>query len=172
VCTNARTVRSVDGVATLAIALKDAQRRYHLAWYVSHKGHADDSEAAGENPSSSGPSVAAPGDQYDERSAELMDVLAMLYFVVEVFRSDETFGDELSKCSTRYELTASGHYPSFTCHAVPDGREHEGQTTKGVPSQKVLAARLESLASLSWGNERGISRQNSCERRSGSANGR
>jgi hypothetical protein len=25
-----------------------------------------------------------------------MDILAMLYFVVEVFRSDETFGDELS----------------------------------------------------------------------------
>jgi len=34
---------------------------------------------------------------YDERSAELMDVLAMLYFVVEVFRTDDTFGDELSR---------------------------------------------------------------------------
>lgn len=36
-------------------------------------------------------------DPYDERSAEFMDVLGMLYFVVEVFRSDETFGDELSQ---------------------------------------------------------------------------
>jgi len=97
ICTNARTLRSVDGVATLAVALKDAQRRYHLAWYVVRFGRTDGSEAAGEKPSHSGPSVAAPNDQYDERSEELMDVLAMLYFVVEVFRSDDTFGDELSE---------------------------------------------------------------------------
>jgi hypothetical protein len=37
-----------------------------------------------------------PVDPYDDRSAELMDILAMLYFVVEVFRGDESFGDELS----------------------------------------------------------------------------
>lgn len=35
-------------------------------------------------------------DPYNERSAELMDVLAMLYFVIEHFRGDETFGEELS----------------------------------------------------------------------------
>lgn len=38
-----------------------------------------------------------PVDPYDDRSAELMDVLAMLYFMVEVFRSDEDFGEELSE---------------------------------------------------------------------------
>jgi hypothetical protein len=36
-------------------------------------------------------------DVYNEGSAELMDLLAMLYFIVEVHRSDETFGDELSQ---------------------------------------------------------------------------
>jgi hypothetical protein len=36
-------------------------------------------------------------DPYDDRSAEFMDLLAMLYFVIEVCRTDETFGDELSK---------------------------------------------------------------------------
>jgi len=36
-------------------------------------------------------------DPYDDRSAELMDLLGMLYFVIEVFRTDETFGEELSE---------------------------------------------------------------------------
>lgn len=37
-------------------------------------------------------------DPYDDHSAELMDLLAILYFVIEVCRTDETFGDELSEC--------------------------------------------------------------------------
>ena len=82
---------------------------------------ANESEAAGEKPSSSGPSVAAPGDQYDERSAELMDVLAMLYFVVEVFRGDETFGDELSGCKCHTMTDDSGHLTSSTCDIVSNG---------------------------------------------------
>lgn len=44
----------------------------------------------------SGSSSLVPVDPYDVHSSELMDVLAMLYFMVEVFRSDDTFGDELS----------------------------------------------------------------------------
>jgi hypothetical protein len=44
----------------------------------------------------SGSSNLVPVDPYDVQSAELMDVLAMLYFMVEVFKDDETFGDELS----------------------------------------------------------------------------
>ncbi len=36
-------------------------------------------------------------DPYDDRSAELMDFLGMIYFMVEVFRTDESFGDELSE---------------------------------------------------------------------------
>jgi hypothetical protein len=94
---------------------------------------AKNSEAAGEKPSSSGPSVAAPGDQYDERSAELMDVLAMLYFVVEVFRSDETFGDELSECKKRDIANDSGYLSSITGDTVPNGCEHEGQAAEGIP---------------------------------------
>jgi hypothetical protein len=51
--------------------------------------------------SSSGSNQGAhPVDPYDDRSAELMDVLAMIYFVVEVSRGDETFGDELSESSS------------------------------------------------------------------------
>jgi hypothetical protein len=46
------------------------------------------------NPSGS---VSHTVDPYDDRSAEFMDLLAMLYFVIEVSRTDETFGDELSK---------------------------------------------------------------------------
>lgn len=30
-----------------------------------------------------------------------MDLLGMLYFIVEVFRTDDTFGDELSECRQR-----------------------------------------------------------------------
>jgi len=29
---NAKTVRAVDGVGTLVIALKDASKRYHMTW--------------------------------------------------------------------------------------------------------------------------------------------
>jgi hypothetical protein len=103
---NAKTVRAVDGVGTLVIALKDASKRYHLTWCVQHilpcGVDVDRSDAAGEKPPSSTSAAAnapghAPQDMYDERSAELMDVLAMLYFVVEVFRTDDTFGDELSE---------------------------------------------------------------------------
>lgn len=39
-----------------------------------------------------------PVDPYDANSAEIMDVLAMLYFMVVVFNEDESFGDELSGC--------------------------------------------------------------------------
>ena len=46
--------------------------------------------------SSSGPQSSSI-DPYDDRSAEFHDVLGMLYFVIEVFRNDETFGDDLSK---------------------------------------------------------------------------
>jgi hypothetical protein len=53
-----------------------------------------------EKPPSSGSALgggAVPGEPYDERAEELMDLVGMLYFIVEVFRTDETFGDELSK---------------------------------------------------------------------------
>ena len=37
-----------------------------------------------------------PVEPATDRSAELMDILGMLYFIVEVYRTDDTFGDELS----------------------------------------------------------------------------
>lgn len=45
-----------------------------------------------------GSSNLVPVDPYDANSAEIMDVLAMLYFMVVVFNEDESFGDELSGC--------------------------------------------------------------------------
>lgn len=49
----------------------------------------------------SGSTNLVPVDPFDIHSSELMDVLAMLYFVVEVFRGDETFGDELSELTSK-----------------------------------------------------------------------
>ncbi len=40
---------------------------------------------------------ASPCDTSDERSGELADCFAMLYFVVEVSRTDDAFGEELSE---------------------------------------------------------------------------
>ena len=38
-----------------------------------------------------------PGETYDARADEIQDLMGMLYFIIEVFRTDETFGDELSE---------------------------------------------------------------------------
>lgn len=52
-----------------------------------------------ENPTSSaGPSGGfIPGEPYDERAQEIQDLLGILYFIVEISRSDDDFGDELSE---------------------------------------------------------------------------
>jgi len=42
-----------------------------------------------------------PGEPYDDRALETQDLLGILYFIVEVSRTDETFGDEISE-STRF----------------------------------------------------------------------
>jgi hypothetical protein len=38
-----------------------------------------------------------PGEPYDDRALETQDLLGILYFIVEVSRTDETFGDEISE---------------------------------------------------------------------------
>ena len=38
---------------------------------------------------------------FDPRADEIQDLMGMLYFVIEVFRTDETFGDELSESVSR-----------------------------------------------------------------------
>lgn len=67
-------------------------------------------------------------DPYDVNSAELMDVLAMLYFIVEVFRSDETFGDELMAMDPPLPLMLVGMVAGLKDKKVP----------KGYPVKKVL----------------------------------
>lgn len=95
---NAKTIRAVDGVSTLVYGLRDAARRYDATECVVPSTSADpsviDRQSMRER---SGSSNLVPVDPHDIHSSELMDVLAMLYFVVEVFRNDDTFGDELSK---------------------------------------------------------------------------
>lgn len=93
---NAKMLRAVDGVSTLVYVLRDAARRYDAVEWVGH-GLTDSSTADRHSMRErSGSSNLVPVDPIDVQSSELMDVLAMLYFVVEVFRSDDTFGDELS----------------------------------------------------------------------------
>lgn len=67
-------------------------------------------------------------DPYDAHSAELMDVLAMLYFIVEVFRTDETFGDELMAMDPPLPLMLVGMVAGLKDKKVP----------KGYPVKKVL----------------------------------
>lgn len=93
---NAKLIRSIHGVPILVTALKEAVRRYNHLLYVQIQDTADGRDTS-ENPSGVGPSGGfVPGEPYDERAQETQDLLGILYFIVEVFRSDETFGDELS----------------------------------------------------------------------------
>ncbi|WWC70433.1 uncharacterized protein I206_104384 [Kwoniella pini CBS 10737] len=113
---NAKAVRAVDGVATIVTGLRDAARKYTAS--------ADDKA-----PSSSAPpgTVPAQVDPYDDRSAELMDLLGMLYFIVEVFRTDETFGDEL--------MAMSPPLPLVLFHMVASLKD---RLPRGFPVKKVL----------------------------------
>nr|XP_018263299.1 uncharacterized protein I303_04793 [Kwoniella dejecticola CBS 10117]OBR85457.1 hypothetical protein I303_04793 [Kwoniella dejecticola CBS 10117] len=113
---NAKAVRAVDGVATIVTGLSDAARKYTAS--------ADDKP-----PSSSAPpgTVPAQVDPYDDRSAELMDLLGMLYFIVEVFRTDETFGDELMAMSPPLPLVLFQMVASL-----------KDRLPKGYPVKKVL----------------------------------
>ncbi|KIR40871.1 hypothetical protein I313_03527 [Cryptococcus deuterogattii Ram5] len=113
---NAKAVRAVDGVATIVYGLRDAARRYSIS--------ADDKPAPGSLPSGT---VPAQVDPYDDHSAELMDLLAMLYFIVEVLRTDETFGDEL--------MAMSPPLPLALFQMVSTLRD---KIPKGYPVKKVL----------------------------------
>ncbi|WVO22383.1 uncharacterized protein IAS62_003713 [Cryptococcus decagattii] len=114
---NAKAVRAVDGVATIV----------------------DDKPAPGSLPSGT---VPAQVDPYDDHSAELMDLLAMLYFIVEVLRTDDTFGDELNftKASpidiTSWHGDTATKYPTFTpppCNAYPVPSEKLAESIRPIP---------------------------------------
>jgi hypothetical protein len=63
----------------------------------------DDRDLSEKPTSAAGPSGGfVPGEPYDERALETQDLLGILYFIVEVFRTDEAFGDELSKLCRAY----------------------------------------------------------------------
>ncbi|WVQ99208.1 hypothetical protein IAU59_006340 [Kwoniella sp. CBS 9459] len=113
---NAKAIRAVDGVVTIVVGLRDAARKYTAA--------ADDKPASGVAPAGT---IPAQVDPYDDRSAELMDLLGMLYFIVEVFRTDETFGDELMAMSPPLPLVLFQMVSSL-----------KDRLPKGYPVKKVL----------------------------------
>jgi hypothetical protein len=67
-------------------------------------------------------------DLYSDSSAELMDFLGMLYFIIEVLRTDETLGDELSM----YDSTSTNGSDDESTTArgpLPDGSDAKGQAS-------------------------------------------
>ncbi|WVF71683.1 hypothetical protein IAT40_006491 [Kwoniella sp. CBS 6097] len=113
---NAKSVRAVDGVATIVVGLRDAARKYTAS--------AEDKSSSGLAPAGT---IPAQVDPYDDRSAELMDLIGMLYFIVEVFRTDETFGDELMAMSPPLPLVLFQMVSSL-----------KDRLPKGYPVKKVL----------------------------------
>lgn len=84
-----------------------------------------------------------PGESYDERTDEIQDLLGMLYFVVEVFRTDETFGDELSEYQKKMRRVHADHpvvamsppLPLILYNVVAGLRD---RMPKGYPVKKLL----------------------------------
>nr|ODN97858.1 hypothetical protein L204_03283 [Cryptococcus depauperatus CBS 7855] len=113
---NAKTVRSVDGVAVIVHGLRDTARRYTAS--------AEDKSSSGALPSGT---VPAQVDPYDDHSAEFMDLIAMLYFIVEVLRTDDTFGDEL--------MAMSPPLPLVLFQMISTLRD---KIPRGYPVKKVL----------------------------------
>ncbi|WVW83665.1 hypothetical protein I302_105686 [Kwoniella bestiolae CBS 10118] len=113
---NAKAIRAVDGIATIVVGLRDAARKYTAS--------ADDKPQSASAPPGT---VPAQVDPYDDRSAELMDLLGMLYFIVEVFRTDEAFGDELMAMSPPLPLVLFQMVASL-----------KDRLPKGYPVKKVL----------------------------------
>ncbi|ODO08260.1 hypothetical protein I350_03850 [Cryptococcus amylolentus CBS 6273] len=115
---NAKAVRAVDGVSTIVYGLRDASRRYNSS------SEEKDKPSSGALPSGT---VPAQVDPYDDHSAELMDLLAMLYFVVEVLRTDDTFGDEL--------MAITPSLPLILFQMISTLRD---KIPRGYPVKKVL----------------------------------
>jgi hypothetical protein len=67
-------------------------------------------------------------DLYSDSSAELMDFLGMLYFIIEVLRTDETLGDELSMYDS-ISTNVSDDESTAARGPVPDGCHSEGQAS-------------------------------------------
>ncbi|RXK36819.1 hypothetical protein M231_05903 [Tremella mesenterica] len=74
---NAKMIRDADGVVLLVTSLRDASKRYNAC-------RAQLGRAA---------------EDRHEYTEELRRLMTLLYFIVEVFRTDETFGDELMSMS-------------------------------------------------------------------------
>ena len=105
-------IRTVDGVTILVLCLRDAAKRYSAIscapscldsldpsqsyTWLMRRDMPDKSTSRSRDRAGTSDANTGPSESYDERSAELMDCLAMLYFVVEVSRSDPDFGEELS----------------------------------------------------------------------------
>lgn len=89
-----------------------------------------------------------PGEYIEQLNHEIALYIGMLYFLVEVFRSDDTFGDELSQFQVpdRMRLTLSVELsppmPVFLFSLVAGLRDKAGQ---GYPVKKLLLLVWKSL---------------------------
>jgi len=82
-----------------------------------------------------------PGEPYDERAQETQDLLGILYFIVEVSRSDETFGDELSGSLAFHKDAANrvvGMTPSLPLILFNIVAGLRDRLPKGYPVKKLL----------------------------------
>jgi hypothetical protein len=121
--------------------LKEAVRRYNHLLYVSNDNDAYERDTS-DNPSGGGPRGGfVPGEPYDERAQETQDLLGILYFIVEVSRSDDTFGDELSEYLTFHKDVADkvvGMTPSLPLILFNIVAGLRDRLPKGYPVKKLL----------------------------------
>jgi hypothetical protein len=102
---NAKLLREVGALEAIFVALKGVGGRHD---WISSLPEAPDPNSAFSPP---GPYLDAHDRQafLEEINGELAIHLAVLYFMVEVFRGDETWGEELSM-STPSNLSSSPHH--------------------------------------------------------------
>lgn len=79
----------------------------------------------------------------EDTNSEIGVYLGIIYFVIEVFRHDEMFGDELSESKAFLllqefikPLHCSGYGSAVTGIPVESGRKSEGQVAQGFPREK------------------------------------
>ncbi|GHJ87632.1 hypothetical protein NliqN6_4034 [Naganishia liquefaciens] len=133
---NARLVRAADGLSSALVALKDACVRHDTVsraistheQNIQAQRQAEEQQAG--QPTLSMPPLAVPEDLHraiEDLNAEIGVYLGIIYFVIEVFRNDETFGDEL--------MAMEEPLPVYLLGLVASLRD---KPHKGFPVKKLL----------------------------------
>ncbi|KAJ9093441.1 hypothetical protein QFC20_007123 [Naganishia adeliensis] len=132
---NAGLVRKADGLSSAIVALKDACARHDLIARAmsSHEQNAQlQRQSPGQPPNQ--PPAPQPHHMPEELQRAMEDTnseigvyLGIIYFVIEVFRHDETFGDEL--------MSMDQPLPVYLLNLVASLRD---KSHKGFPVKKLL----------------------------------